>query len=130
MNPVDFRPYREALRARICSYCVDKTADGRCGRDADDLCPLLAHVDLVVGAVLEVGETAYTRPYLEALVKHVCPSCRQGPGASCALRETGRCNLDAYLVPVVEVVEEVARRRKEGAWTDLRAASEPSRRRT
>jgi hypothetical protein len=127
MDPADLRPYRDALRERICAHCVDRRRDARCGRDADECCPLLMHVDLVVRTVLEVGDNAYTRPYLEAIVRDVCPACRQQAGGACALRDAGRCNLDAYLVPVVEVIEDVARREGHGSWARP-SRSAPSRR--
>ena len=127
VKPVDFRPYRDALRKRICAYCVDRDADGRCGRDAAESCALLVHVDLVVKAVLSVGESAYTKPYLEAIVRNVCPECRQDASGVCVLRDAGHCNLDAYLVPILEVVEDVARREGHGTYAVVKRAA-PSQR--
>ena len=118
MRPADVRPYRDALGDRICSLCGDRES---CGRTGELRCGLGRHVGALVAAVLEVGQSTDVTLYLDALRRHVCPNCRADAAGDCVLRDDGRCNLDACIVPVIEVIEDVARRRGDGAWAVSRA---------
>lgn len=116
MRRTDYAAYRQALGERICRYCADGDGRGGCKRGPAERCSVSSHVDLVVEAVLSVGDSPDVGPYLAALRSRVCPRCRQDAAGDCAMRDSGDCRLDAYLLPVIEVIEDVARRRGDGAF--------------
>jgi len=109
-------PYGKAIAERICRFCNDRDAHGKCARPADDPCALHSHLDLVVESILGVGEHPDVAPYLAALRAKTCPHCRQDAAGDCALRDLGQCAPDAYLLPVIEVIEDVAKSHGHGKW--------------
>jgi hypothetical protein len=117
-------PYSKAIAARICSFCNDRDMHGHCARPADDPCALHAHLDLVVESILGVGDAPEVEPYLAALRAKTCPHCRQDEAGACALRDLGQCAPDAYLLPVIEVIEDVAKEHGHGKWAG--AGAEPA----
>lgn len=108
---INLEPYREAIRQRICSICHDSRDDGSCRRPAEDLCALVSHVEEMVNAVVRVGVGEDVGAYLEKLRSDLCPTCRQDEAGDCSLRVLADCAADAYILPVIEVIEDVARER-------------------
>jgi hypothetical protein len=101
-----------ALRGAVCSVCLDRKDDGRCGLSGGRTCGLEAHLP----RILEVLETVQTSPmegYVEAIRQNVCVSCEHDLRGVCRLRSDGECALDAYLPLVVEAVKEAQRTLKE-----------------
>ncbi|MCS6952529.1 MAG: hypothetical protein RMK57_08885 [Bryobacterales bacterium] len=93
------------VRRRICAVCTERTVDGRCGLEGSD-CPLFRLFPAVARAILSTHSDDITA-YVEAIRHQVCPLCReQAPDGSCALRDQVRCALDAYLMLVVDAIEE------------------------
>lgn len=111
-------PYRKAIAERICTFCNDRDVHGRCARPEDEPCALHAHLDLVVESILGVGDSPVVDPYVAALRARTCPHCRQDENGKCALRELSQCAPDAYLLPVIEVIEDVAKEHGHGKWAD------------
>ncbi len=109
MKPNELRPYRAALRERICAFCAESDGRGGCSGADPDRCALTTHIDEVIESVLSVGERPDVAPYLAAIRARVCTRCREDESGACFLRDAGQCNLDAYLVPVIEVIEDVAK---------------------
>ena len=107
-------PYAKAIAEKICSFCNDRDVHGRCARPADDPCALHSHLGLVVESILGVGDSPEVEPYLESLRATTCPHCREDEAGVCALRDLGQCAPDAYLLPVIEVIEDVARAQGHG----------------
>ncbi len=116
MTKEQLAPYADAIAHRICRFCNDRDAHGKCARPEDDPCALHAHLGLVVESILGVGEHPDVAPYLAALRAKTCPHCRQDESGACALRELGQCAPDAYLLPVIEVIEDVAKEQGHGKW--------------
>ena len=116
LTPEQLEPYAKAIATRICAFCNDRDIHGRCARPADDPCALHAHLDLVVESILGVGDSPEVEPYLAALRAKTCPHCRQDQAGACALRDLGQCAPDAYLLPVIEVIEDVAKSQGHGKW--------------
>jgi len=111
MSSIDLTPYRAAIRERICSFCLDRRHDGECNRPASDPCALETHLDVLVERVLAVGGSPDITDYVKSLRVSLCPTCRQDEDTGeCPLRSLAECALDAYVLPVVEVIEEVAAR--------------------
>ena len=110
-----YRDYREALRRRVCSICLDGKDDGSCGlAPSAARCALDQHLPRIVEAVLGVRERR-DDAYAAAIEAHVCGHCpdRDGFGL-CQLRRDGRCALAVYLPLIVEAIEEVEARRDSG----------------
>ena len=109
-------PYRKAIEEKICRLCNDRDVHGKCSRLIEDPCSLNAHLDLVVESILSVGESPDVEPYVKALRARTCPQCRQDEIGYCPLRDLAQCAPDAYLLPVIDVVEDVAKTHGHGKW--------------
>ena len=116
MRPSDLTPYRDAVREEICRVCLDHRPGGGCARPDDDPCPLETHLDTVVESILSVPETRELDPYVHALRTINCTECRQDEAGECEMRDLVQCAVDSYVVRVVEVIEDVARKRGEGKF--------------
>jgi hypothetical protein len=94
------------VRKRICAVCTERTTDGGCGLPEPAGCELFALFPRVAGAIESVNSDDI-RDYLQAIREQVCTVCagRAGDG-SCEKRQQVRCSLDAYLLLVVEAIEE------------------------
>jgi hypothetical protein len=102
--------YKEAIRSRVCSVCLDQKDDGGCGLDGR-ACALEAHLPALVEAVLAV-ESDRMADYEGAVRALVCSDCgRENEHGRCRLRDLGECALDTYLYLVVDAVEQVRRGR-------------------
>jgi len=98
--------YMDALRAQVCSVCLDQKDDGRCGLDRRQ-CVLEAHLPKVVEAVLSL-QSDRMQDYEDAIRALVCADCGQEDAAGhCGARDKGLCALDTYLYLVVAAVEQV-----------------------
>ena len=97
----------EALvRSRICAVCSDRTVDGICGHPDACQCSLFSLFPLVAQAI-QATDSESIEPYIQAIRENVCAVCvEQRLDGSCHLRDEVRCALDAYIVPIVEVIEE------------------------
>jgi hypothetical protein len=94
------------VRKRICSLCTERTAQGQCGLEEPANCALFRLFPQVVQAIQSVSSDNI-RDYIEAIRANVCSVCheRESDG-SCETRQMVRCALDAYLLLVVDAIEE------------------------
>jgi hypothetical protein len=97
----------EALvRNRICGVCSDRTVDGTCGLEKPDECALFRLFPRVAQAIRSTHSDDI-QDYIDAIRRDVCSVCAaQDNEGHCGLREQVRCSLDAYLLLVVELIEE------------------------
>jgi len=97
----------EALvRNRICGVCTSRTTEGQCGLEEPSSCALFRLFPEVAAAIQSV-KSDDIRVYIEAIRKNVCSVCTaQAADGSCETRQQVQCALDAYLLPVVEAIEE------------------------
>jgi hypothetical protein len=94
------------VRNTICRVCTERTVDGRCGLDQPAECSLFQLFPQVAQAI-QTTHSDDIRDYLQAIRVNVCTACRhQDPDGSCDPRREVRCALDAYLVLVVDAIEE------------------------
>ena len=94
------------VRNRICKLCTERTTDGDCGLAEPSACALFRLFPQVAEAIQSVSSDDI-RPYIEAIRAKVCSVCHdQDPSGSCETRQMVRCALDAYLLLVVEAIEE------------------------
>ena len=97
----------EALvRNRICSVCSDRTADGQCGLEQPSNCALFRLFPEVAKSIQSV-QSDDIQQYIDAIRRNVCGVCAdQAIDGSCETRQQVRCALDAYLLLVVDAIEE------------------------
>ena len=98
--------YRDAIRRRVCSPCLDGRGDGTCGLSGRT-CALDVHLPRIVEAILAVDSTRMD-DFIAAIEAEICAGCEsRGSGGACRLRDQGDCALATYLPLVVDAVEEV-----------------------
>ena len=94
------------VRERICRVCSDRTADGKCGLEDPTSCALFRLFPQVARAVQSTSSDDI-RDYIRAIREQVCSVCyERGPDDDCEPRKQVGCALDAYLLPVIDAIEE------------------------
>jgi hypothetical protein len=97
----------EALvRGRICKVCTERTVAGECGLKEPASCALFRLFPQVAQAISSV-ESDDINDYVAAIRRNVCSVCEeQAPDGSCETRQQVQCALDAYLLLVVDAIED------------------------
>ena len=94
------------VRNRICGVCTERTVNGECGLEEPESCALFRLFPQVARAIERVNSDDIQQ-YIDAIRREVCSVCySQAADGSCETRAQVRCALDAYLLPVVEAIEE------------------------
>ena len=94
------------VRNRICAVCTERTVNGDCGLEQPDSCALFRLFPEVAKAILSVNSNDINEN-IEAIRSNVCTICADhASDGSCETRQQVRCALDAYLIPVVDAIEE------------------------
>jgi hypothetical protein len=94
------------VRNRICSVCTERTVDGQCGLEQPSSCALFQLFPQVAEAIHSVQSNDIEQ-YIEAIRRNVCSVCAErAQDGSCETRQQVRCALDAYLLLVVDAIEE------------------------
>ena len=94
------------VRKRICSLCTERTVQGQCAIEEPADCALFRLFPQVAQAIQSVSSDDI-RDYITAIRAGVCSVCHdQQSDGSCETREIVRCALDAYLLLVVDAIEE------------------------
>lgn len=94
------------VRNRICGVCTARTVEGQCGLEEPSSCALFRLFPQVAAAIQSV-KSDDIRQYIEAIRNNVCSICTErAADGSCETRQQVQCALDAYLLPVVEAIEE------------------------
>ena len=100
------REIEAIVRNRICRVCSDRKENGECGREAPVTCALFRLFPEVARAIQSV-ESDDVNPYIEAIRRNVCSVCaEQAADGTCETRQQVQCALDAYLVLIVDAIEE------------------------
>ena len=121
------------VRNKICKVCTSRTVDGSCGLDEPSSCALFHLFPQVAQAIGSV-ESDDIHEYIEAIRRQVCSLCAdQDATGNCETRQQVQCALDAYLLLVVDAIEEATGKNFGGADPyvagDARRRDESSRRR-
>jgi len=96
----------QLVRARICGVCSDRKTDGTCGLEEPGQCALFRLFPEVAEAIRQT-QSDNLEDYINAIRRNVCSICtEQESDGSCGLRQQVQCALDAYLLLVVEAIEE------------------------
>jgi hypothetical protein len=94
------------IRNKICTVCTARTVNGDCGLEEPSSCALFRLFPQVAEAIQSVGSDDINQ-YLEAIRRNVCSVCTdQASDGSCETRQQVQCALDAYLLLVVDAIEE------------------------
>jgi len=94
------------IRERICRVCTERTVDGACGLEDPASCALFRLFPQVARAVLSTNSDDI-RDYVQAIRDQVCSVCgKQDSNGECEARQQVQCALDAYLIPIVDAIEE------------------------
>ncbi|HUE22993.1 MAG TPA: hypothetical protein VMQ86_15010 [Bryobacteraceae bacterium] len=96
----------ELVRHRICGVCSDRKMDGTCGLEEPGQCALFRLFPQVADAIRSTHSDDI-EDYINAIRRNVCMVCTaQDSDGSCGPRQAVQCALDAYLLLVVEAIEE------------------------
>jgi hypothetical protein len=88
------------VRNIVCELCAERTATGACH------CAIFEFFPQVTEAIASV-KSGDVNDYVAAIRREVCRVCPgEAPDGVCEARRQARCALDAYLLLVVEAVEE------------------------
>jgi hypothetical protein len=94
------------VRNRVCGICSERTMTGECGLEKPSSCALFELFPQVAKAIQSVTSDDIN-DYVAAIRQNVCGVCHeQSPDGSCETRQEVRCALDAYLLLVVDAIEE------------------------
>ena len=94
------------VRERICRVCTDRKVDGTCGLEDPSTCALFRLFPQVARAVLTV-QSNDVRDYIQAIRAQVCSTCsEQDSYGECESRKLVQCALDAYLLLIIDAIEE------------------------
>lgn len=98
------------VRDRICRVCTSRTVSGDCGLEEPSSCALFQLFPQVAAAIQSVHSDDIQQ-YIEAIRREVCSVCAgQAADGSCETRQQVECALDAYLLLVVDAIEEATGR--------------------
>ena len=99
--------YLQAIRGKVCSVCIHKTAEGKCGLSPGRVCPIEMYLTNIVNALHKVSRKD-VKDYAAFLRAGVCSQCPNlGPDGKCPFLISRDCVLDRYFPLVVEAIEEV-----------------------
>lgn len=94
------------VRNKICGVCTERTVKGECGLEEPSSCALFRLFPQVAHAIQSV-KSDDIQQYLDAIRRDVCAVCAdRASDDSCETRQQVRCALDAYLLLVVDAIEE------------------------
>ena len=94
------------VRNRVCGVCTERTDESQCGLEESSNCALFRLFPQVAQAIQSVSSNDI-QPYIDAIRRNVCSVCQdQEPDGACETRRQVQCSLDAYLLLVVDAIEE------------------------
>ncbi len=94
------------VRNRYLQGLTARTASGDCGLEEPSSCALFRLFPQVAEAIQSV-QSDDIHQYIEAIRRQVCAVCAdQAADGSCETRQQVQCALDAYLLLVVDAIEE------------------------
>ena len=94
------------VRERICSVCSDRKISGECGLEEPSSCALFRLFPQVALAV-QSTDSDDIQDYIRAIREQVCSICsEQTSEGECESRLQVNCSLDAYLLPIIDAIEE------------------------
>ncbi len=102
----DLEQLEAVVRDRICRVCTERTVTGECALEDPSRCALFRLFPQVARAIQSVSSNDI-RDYIDAIRRDVCSVCADhASDGSCETRQQVRCALDAYLLLIVDAIEE------------------------
>ena len=94
------------VRDTVCRVCSDRKEDGSCGLENPGRCALFQLFPQVANAI-QMTHSDDICDYVKAIREQVCSVCAmQDADGACETRENVACALDAYLLLIVDAIEE------------------------
>jgi hypothetical protein len=107
------------VRNKICKVCTSRTVNGTCGLEEPSRCALFQFFPQLAKAIDSV-DSDDIHEYIEAIRRQVCSLCAdQDATGYCETRQQVQCALDAYLLLVVDAIEEATGKNFGGAGAFL-----------
>ena len=101
-----FEELEAIVRNRICHICTEQTGESQCGLEDPSSCALFRLFPQVAQAIQSVNSNDI-QPYIDAIRRNVCSVCLElEQDGDCESRRQVQCSLDAYLLLVVDAIEE------------------------
>ena len=110
----DLDEYQAALRADVCSRCVERRTGAPPCAPIGKGCGIERHLSALV-EICRTTDSALIDPYIEKLHNTICSDCEYKDKPACP------CPLDYLLQLAVETVEKVERRRARRECVELAA---------
>jgi hypothetical protein len=101
----------QVVHQTICRVCSDRNVDGSCGLEDPGQCALFRLFPQVAQAI-QTTHSDDIRDYVKAIRDQVCSTCKQqAADGTYETRENVACALDAYLLLIVDAIEEATGRK-------------------
>ncbi|MBI4455290.1 MAG: hypothetical protein HY644_05255 [Acidobacteria bacterium] len=102
----ELKELEQKVKDVICPVCTERRPDGTCELTEQE-CPISVHLPRLVQIVSSVHSNRM-EDYVQKVRDDVCSICRTtlSPRGQCNWRAEGHCALDAYLLPIVEVIDD------------------------
>jgi hypothetical protein len=99
----ELNEYQEALRAEVCSRCIERRPNAPPCAPLGKGCGIEQHLEELI-EMCRTTDSALIDPYIDKLHDAICPTCKDKDTSSCP------CPLDYLLQLAVETVEKVQQR--------------------
>lgn len=105
MDTSELRKLERNIKGVICPLCTERRPDGSCELTEQE-CPITIYLPRLLEVVSSV-QSDRMEDYVEKVRSDICSICRSSlsPSGKCDYREEGHCALDAYLLPIVEIID-------------------------
>ncbi len=113
LTPQELEELNQRLNQVICPVCTERKADGSCGLSESEQCPIRIHLPRLVEITSSVHSDRM-HDYVQKVREDVCSTCRSAlfPRGGCDFREEGHCALDAYLLVIVQTIDDFLAEKK------------------
>jgi hypothetical protein len=107
LTALELEELTSRLHQVVCTICTDRKSDGSCGLTEMEQCPIWMHLPRLVEITNSVKSNRM-EDYSRKLREEVCSVCRsaQLPRGECDVRDEGHCALDAYLLVIIQTIED------------------------
>ena len=95
------------LKEQICPVCIERGVDGSCNLWDLNECPITSHLPRLVEVVRSV-HSDLMEDYVERVRQDICSNCESAlsPLGKCDVRNEGHCALNAYLLLIVQIIDD------------------------